>query len=292
MEDIVLLHRKSNQKNECPFPTFSTCLRQVSFVPTQELSFTLPEDTEVLTGLTATSFLIETLCGLHSPVLGETEVFGQFKNFLEKQNQDPDNLLSQNSMKKWFNFIFQQVKEIRTAHLKDQGPNSYGSFVRLHSKEFKKISLFGSGHLAQEILPWMTEYAQVEVFCRDSKSLEQLPIFKQANTRLIEYKSANEMASVLVVAASMTDECLRKELARFPTLPERIIDLRKRDTQENIFPQVPRYHSLEEFFTIAATSAEVNLEKKNSLVELIGQKAKAFHHRIDVRPMGWDDICA
>ena len=64
---------------------FETCLRKIYF---------FDEDAEIRTellekkikfyqGSEALQRLLEVLCGLHSRVLGETEIFGQFKKFID-----------------------------------------------------------------------------------------------------------------------------------------------------------------------------------------------------------------
>jgi glutamyl-tRNA reductase len=293
MEDIVLLHEKTNQKNESPFPRFQTCLRQITFVPKAELHH-LPEISgDLISGESATAFLIETLCGLHSPVIGETEVFGQFKSFLEKEIANPSNLLNQAALKRWINYIFQQVKEIRTHHLKDQGPSCYGSFVRSLVKHKPQASVFGSGHLAKEILPWFETLTEVQVFCRSKETTAQDEFFKTRSSVLQEYQELeNHAIQNLIITATMSDECIVKEVRRLPQPPKLIIDLRRRESYEPLFSSEVEYHHLNDFFKVSEKMTSHLQEKRHHLIDLIKQKALSFHLRMDIRPMGWDDICA
>ncbi|TAK16175.1 MAG: hypothetical protein EPO35_05870, partial [Acidobacteria bacterium] len=55
--------------------SWRTCLRDVTFVDEAHSADTLAEED-------AYALLLEVLCGLRSPMLGETQVMGQFKAFL------------------------------------------------------------------------------------------------------------------------------------------------------------------------------------------------------------------
>ena len=50
---------------------------------------------EVFTGQNAYVFLLEVVCGLKSPILGETEVHGQYREFLERIKASADKELYQ-----------------------------------------------------------------------------------------------------------------------------------------------------------------------------------------------------
>ena len=94
MSDIILVHRKSNQEFKSLAADTSslalvwkTCLRQIVIFQNDNSDFNqelgLNDLDEVHENEDALQFLIEILCGLHSPVFGETEVFGQFKKYIE-----------------------------------------------------------------------------------------------------------------------------------------------------------------------------------------------------------------
>lgn len=102
MEDILLVHRKSNINFDEGFKElfegaaiFGTCLRKIFFCEEVDLHQYLdalkPED-QILRGEKAISLLLEILCGLHSPIVGETQVFGQFKQFIDDRKKLGDTL--------------------------------------------------------------------------------------------------------------------------------------------------------------------------------------------------------
>lgn len=113
MEDILLLHRSSKTSLDVAHPVWKTCLRQVAFLQDAEDVPELESEDEVLRGDAALRFLVEVLSGLHSPILGETEVFGQFRLFADSQKDHP--LFSASS--RWLRFVFHEVKEMRACHL-------------------------------------------------------------------------------------------------------------------------------------------------------------------------------
>ena len=300
MEDIVLLHRKSNENILPGYPTFGTCLRQITFIPANEANQMSFPDGELFVGESATAFLISILCGLHSPILGETEVLGQFKTFLEKQRLLSDSLLAQGFATRWMNFIFEKVKEIRTQHLRDQvnsqGPSSYGSFVRHLIKGKSKISIFGSGQLAVEILPWLKEMEEIVIHCRQPDVIQSLPAFQHTNISVTSYALKNPLNEVLLIVAPMSDECVLKELELRRQASnshiDHVIDLRRRTSEDHFLPLGIKYTSLDEFFALAQKAEESSQQKRRELMKLSSELARKFYLRIEVRPLGWDDLCA
>src|SRR6058998_3280093 len=95
-----------------------TCLREVTFA-----DHGAGEARALIEG-DAYRLLLEILCGLQSPMLGETQVMGQFKAFLASLGPDHG----------WLNRLGQRLladaREIRTRYLQGLGSRSYGSAVR------------------------------------------------------------------------------------------------------------------------------------------------------------------
>src|SRR4029079_18930940 len=101
-----------------------TCLREVRFADAIDDCRRHPGP-ELMDG-EAYRHLLEILCGLQSPMLGETQVMGQFKSFLASLDGEYA----------WLNRVGQRLladaREIRTRHLQGLGSRSYGSAVRRH----------------------------------------------------------------------------------------------------------------------------------------------------------------
>lgn len=302
MEDILLVHRKSNKN----FPHSSsagqdvalwkTCLRQILFCREEEfnsLSADLESDDNILRGEKALGLLLEILCGLHSPVLGETEVFGQFKNFVNSRKQANDPLFADNQ--KWLSFINSEVKKIRTEHIVGLGSQSYGSLLRRYTKDYESVTLCGSGQLALEILPWLAHKKTAQVFCRKPERLQTFA--EKYNNLIVKTYDEKALASeTLIIAAPLSDELILKIVQKHQQSLRAIFDLRGEENNlENLLKQNSSEISvtgLEKFFSAIEETKKETQVRLDALKNLIIQRAAAFTQRTEIRPLGWDDLCA
>ena len=80
---MAILHREPGQDSPVgALPTWRTCLREVVFLDDAPAPPTADTHDQLLTEGQAYRLLLEILCGLQSPMTGETQVLGQFKAFL------------------------------------------------------------------------------------------------------------------------------------------------------------------------------------------------------------------
>src|SRR6185436_19814170 len=137
-----------------------TCLRRILFLnardnhdilETIETENLLPPIVEIFRGQHAYHFLLEVICGLNLPIVGETAVMGQFKDFL--QNAKLPNSSWGNFLRQLATNLMIDAKRVRAQHLQGLGSQSYGSLVRQHVKGMPAVAVLGSGKLAREILP-------------------------------------------------------------------------------------------------------------------------------------------
>src|SRR5713101_8350349 len=158
-----------------------TCLRRVLFLNETENASLItaaesegvPASTvEIYHGDDAYRFLLEVICGLKSPLVGETAVLGQFREFVA-QAKFPNT--------SWGNFLRQLIsnllvdaKRVRHEHLQGLGSQSYGSMVRQHVKGLTSVALLGGGQLAREILPWLIGKTNVRLFYRNWPHAQEL----------------------------------------------------------------------------------------------------------------------
>src|SRR4026209_2317651 len=114
MDNIAIIHNCGNPLSDTlsgiPHVAWKTCLREIIFLNRQDVLRLPPVDT-VFTEEAAYSELLAVVCGLQSPVLGETQVFGQFKNFL-KENMESDCGLVK-SHRSFFQSISTDAKALR-----------------------------------------------------------------------------------------------------------------------------------------------------------------------------------
>ena len=295
MENILLVHRKSNSKSGA-LPTnegtlWTTCLRQILFVEEARCDFGIADGDEILAGPNAMGFLLEVLCGLHSPVLGETEVLGQFKNFVQSRRDAGDFLFSENQ--KWLNFLMTEAKRVRSEFVNGLGSNSYGSLIRRHTRESKSVSLLGAGQLAREILPWMSTKKSMQVVSRDPSKL-QVFAEKWAHLKLETYAQPSDLNEVLVIAAPITDSVILDLLQKNGSKTLRIFDLRGEDNQLPTLLANTKWkvHSLNDLFSELNVSCKENQEKIKAIKNIITERVVQFTERSELRPLGWDDLCA
>lgn len=307
MEDILLVHRKSNLNFGDNLPQdfahslqdaaiFKTCLRKILFCTEAELNNyadVLQKEDQILRGESALALLLEILCGLHSPIVGETEVFGQFRNFIESRKQMGDTLFGDHQ--KWLQFVFAEVKKTRAEHLVGIGSQSYGSLLRRYAKDVEDITICGSGHLAQEILPWLAHKKSMQVLCREASKMEAFAA-KYNNLAVNTYTDSYVHGEAMVIAAPLTDTRILELMSRQDVRPKYVFDLRGEENNLQAliathFPHVSLM-GLHQFF------AEIEENKKETDLKILAlkqsllDKALAFMQRTELRPLGWDDLCA
>ncbi|MBX2987963.1 MAG: hypothetical protein KF802_08695 [Bdellovibrionaceae bacterium] len=248
--------------------TWATCLREILFVE-DELSqdeFQSVKGIEVYQDEQAVMFLLEVLCGLHSPVLGETEVMGQFKNYLSQIPED--HLLRREPG--FLPFLQNTTKEARTKFLSATGSLSYGQIVRRWLKDMPDVALWGFGSLGQELWPWMREKTSA-VVVRQPRALDSDVPFLVGQT---------PKATAHVIAAPLADEAVR-------ALADRsfVIDLRDGALDH------PNVRTLQDLF---AEIQQLRREREDIVPrcrEFLRGKVEEYFSRHQIRPFGWEDLC-
>lgn len=283
------------------YPIWKTCLRQIVFVNPSALGTSPHQQYEILYGPESQQFLIEVLCGLHSPLLGENEVFGQFKQFLEL-NASHEVLIHQ---QKSIQFILQEVKRIRAQYIHQLGSKSYGSLLRKLTGDVDEVALFGTGQFSEEILPWLSHKKKIQMIGRNT---ERLKFFegKYPHITISQIHNSNATKTViapcLIIAASVSNESLldylkRSDLSQLKT----IFDLRglPSEKEEHLWLNLMRAAGfqqdvifLRDLFRNMESQRQQNLQLINAIKAEISEKVLAFLNRLEHRPLGWDDLCA
>src|SRR4051794_20418867 len=153
---LAILNREPRDLPIVPgAPIWRTCLREVAFADDAD---DLPQGaneaesagTHLLEG-DAYRLLLEILCGLQSPMIGETQVMGQFKTFLSSLDRN----------QAWLNKLGQRLladaRDVRTEFLQGLGSRSYGSAVRRYINDCCHTAVIGTGKLANEVLPFLAD---------------------------------------------------------------------------------------------------------------------------------------
>lgn len=279
---------------------WQTCLRRILFLNARDnveliesvaAGDVVPPLVEVFRGQEAYHFLLETICGLNSPIVGETAVMGQFKDFLQ-------NARFPNSS--WGNFLRQlatnlmiDAKRVRHEHLQGLGSQSYGSLVRQHVKGMTAVAVLGSGKLAREILPWLIGKTNVRVFCRN---LERAQSLRQEfpEIELVPYSSEvvwNEAAAGLVIAAPLqSDEVARWSKSQNVTFTK-CLDLRGEAAADPVVSTAVVIPLHELFAALRAERGRLAGQVDTARAEIKRLVARQTQ-QAQFRPFGWEDLCA
>jgi glutamyl-tRNA reductase len=273
-------------------PVWKTCLRQISFSLSSHID--KPSDSipgfEILQGRDAYKFCLEVICGLHSPLTGETEVFGQFRDFVANYKSTGE--LAQ--LKKVFEGLVEDAKKVRQKHLTNLGSQSYGSLIRRHLKEDKKINILGAGRLARDIVPWLKSKDQIKVICRSpKKASEWSGHFK--NVDAISVKDKTLSSAPLVIAAPMNASEIKTWKTASGAKPQVVIDLRETCETDPLiasdFPGATVQKLTSLFEQIQSVQAQLTKTVGDARL-MISDIASQRHQSASVRPFGWDDLCA
>lgn len=260
---------------------WQTCVRQIAFVegaPAGAGSGRVWHDDE------AYAYLLEVVCGLHSPMLGETEVLHQFKVFADRLGA------SQPMWRELSRAVIADARLIRARHLIGLGSRSYGSAVRRHVRGCRRVALIGTGMLARQILPFLDATMQVvELWGRR----DQCPIEGMSAV----YRSLEEIppariddACAIVVAAPVPSSAIAGVASRYRDVTV-IVDLRAEGRQDPPPPIAPAI-TLDDVFAGVQSAAKAGEARLTAARADIRACARAFATRAKVNPSGWHDLCA
>lgn len=247
--------------------SWKTCLREMLLghgltLAPKELSFE-----QSYHGHQAYQFLLEIVCGLHSPIKGETEVHGQYWKLIEAAKPD---------ISKEFYKLLHQVhvhaKRVRTEHLVGLGSQSYGSYVRKKMKKLDEVNLVGSGQLCIEILPWlMKSGARLRVHARNPHL--KLDLQKQFPKIILEDLNSKRdvpLTGGLIVAAPLESDHIREFISDDEPRLKTILDLRG-ESKEDPIATSAHLQTLNCVFSEVEKSKENIQEKIKSAREMIGE---------------------
>jgi glutamyl-tRNA reductase len=297
VKQLQYFHQSNQEQNQASKPVegdvshlqniaiWQTCLRKIIFFdsPETEKFFQGNEKFELIKEQQALQFLFEILCGLQSKVLGETEIFGQFKKFIETPEAKKISFFQNPS---FVQFIFQQVKELREKYLLGLAVNSYGSLIRKKCIQNAEISLIGYGQLAQEIIPWLKKAKKIHVHVRKSDRF-------QSTDQLVFHELKNQpLQSVVILAAPVESSVLESIFQNKPV--EQIIDCRALDRlQYSLKNKIAAGHIIElkDIFK-SLENEKIKFQKILPAVKAeISERSQGYIFKVQHRPQGWEDLC-
>lgn len=302
IDQLVILNLRHEARDKIPAVLngveWQTCLRRILFLNANEHRALIdaaqedhiPPVVEVFRGQEAYQFLLEVICGLNSPIVGETAVMGQFKEFL---------LQAKFTKTPWNSFLRDictnlmiDAKRIRHTHLQHLGRQSYGSLVRQNVKGLPVVAVLGNGKLAREILPWLIGKTKVRVFCRNPQNAAGLAQ-EYPEVELVQYSEQDagwhDAEAAIVVAAPLR----AKQVESWATAQQinfsKCLDLRGEAESDPVSLPVIKLHEL--FAALRAERERLQLQINAARAE-ITQLVQRQSHQAQFRPFGWEDLCA
>jgi glutamyl-tRNA reductase len=281
---LALIHRTPGA---APPPADSTawrtCLREIHFLPGHRIPF----ETGVLTDADAYALLLEVVCGLRSPLIGETEVQAQFKEFLASAAAHDNRWLKRLGQR-----VLGDAKRIRHKHLQGFGAHSYGRLTARHLIG-TRVAVVGTGALAAEVVQAAPVEALVDVWGRSSERV--LPSRPSGLTFSLLADAGTQAGSrseptTLVVAAPVGASDLERVLSCYGNV-QNIVDLRSSDQYTAVCTPAP-VTLLGDLLSDAARSNVGGAPRVRAAKTDIRDLATAFADREQFRPFGWDDVCA
>lgn len=287
-----------------------TCRRALSFWPIEgaeefnEVAQPLRDRAEIWRG--AREILergASIAAGLESPILGETEVMGQFRKALN-ETRDP-------RVRQGVELMMEMAREVRRQFLSSSGSSggseSYGSWVRREIKGQTRVALIGAGQLALKLRPWLNEEI-LHLHVRRPESVFADPNWSAWRARAdrvhrvsprmsVEDQLALSKATTWILAAPIEDS----ELQAWNASPrELLIDLRaelasvqRRDHFEIHWPNIKR-RTLKDLFGEAQMAELSRVESRQRARDGLRSLVQAWQHDQQMktwhRPQGWDDV--
>lgn len=299
LEDLVVLHHPAKPGEQWPVAIngleWQTCLRRIVLLHKSEsaaLIPDLPEDFETYEGQVAHNFLLEVICGLRSPLVAETAVMGQFKEFCAS---------ARFPMNEWGAFLRRvtsdllvDAKHVRRRHLEGLGSQSYGGMVRQHLKGVPSVVVLGAGQLAEEILPWMVGKSDVTVCARNPERAGSLtakfPQVRLAQFALIAPVEESRETAV-VIAAPISASDVKEWMAAQPTPVVKVIDLRGEAETDPLNCSLPVVR-LSEMFAALKNERPEPAARVAAARDEIRKAGQRLIEQAQFRPFGWEDLCA
>jgi glutamyl-tRNA reductase len=260
---------------------WTTCVRQVAFIDGPS---TVPEAAQVWHDEEAYQHLLEVICGLHSPIVGETEVLHQFKVFA-------DGLGPRDAgWKEICSRLLADARTIRARHLIGLGSRSYGSVVRRYLRDCRRVAVFGTGMLAKDIVPFIADGGRtIDLWGRRETCSIGAPGLTY-RTLGADLREVILECTAIVVAAPLSSADIARHAARYASR-RILIDLRAEGAGDPA-PAIAPVVSLADVFAGFERTARKADEHVLAAKTEIRQCASVYASRARLNPSGWHDLCA
>jgi glutamyl-tRNA reductase len=223
--------------------------------------------------------------------VGETQVMGQFKTFLSTLGA------GHGPLRKTGQRLLSEARIISERHLRQLGSRSYGSATRKRVADCDRVVVIGTGALAEELMKFLAGEARpIDQWGRRPPA--EIKIAAGVRYRMVA--GSEDPASIdtvistaptaLVIAAPVPSVVVDNIARRYPNL-RKVVDLRAETDLGPLDVSAPVV-SLAELF------AEIDAARRDSVSHIEAARAgvlrfsREYELRDELRPFGWDDLCA
>jgi glutamyl-tRNA reductase len=257
-----------------------TCVREIALVDSRT---PVPSGARVWHDEAAYAHLLEVICGLDSPMIGETEVLHQFKVFTAGLS------LEQGAWREVAQSLMNDARTIRSRHLIGLGSRSYGSAVRRLVGSTRRVVLVGTGMLAKELAPFLVGAERTVDLWGRRDHVDGFPgvMYRQLSA---PPAAVVEEPVAMVIAAPLPSSDIARLAARYRNAIV-LIDLRAEGVQDPP-PAVAPVVTLADVFAGVQDAARTTEARVQAATDDIRRCARAFATRAKLNPSGWHDLCA
>lgn len=244
----------------------------------------------------AYSYLLETICGLKSKLLGENEITAQFKkSYTEYLSCGIRNSQIMSILEK----LFMDAKKIRTSHLREIGQQTYAGIARKLLRNTcldDDILILGSGQLAEDLIKLLSRKHKLYLSARNSeKAFELLTKYGQENIELIDWNNHTRWSKkpFIINTIGNKDYCIGPDFfSKWSVNQSKLfIDLGSPcviDTPLTTNENVYRLEDIFEFGKILNESKQQKVQSAHVAIETLVQKRiNSFALSL---PFGWEEV--
>ncbi|EMN00316.1 glutamyl-tRNAGlu reductase, N-terminal-like domain protein [Leptospira noguchii str. 1993005606] len=260
--------------------SWSTCMRTIwitdSRIHREPSDF--PVTLEKYSGYHGYRFVLEVISGLHSKLLGETEVLAQFRN---KFKILPSSAFGE-YLAKLRDSLIQDSRSIRSRYLQNIGEQSYGGLANKYLKDQDFVSVLGTGQLAEKILPWL-KHRNVILVGRNQKRI--LELSKQFDVSIKLLNEWSPVGGAIVIAAPIDLSGCMNLITRGTV----VVDFREIPLEKN-WPDRISYISFAEMLDSIRETEEKILQIRKMLQPFLDKLVKERELEAQQFIFGWEEL--
>ncbi|EMO13668.1 glutamyl-tRNAGlu reductase, N-terminal-like domain protein [Leptospira santarosai str. CBC523] len=261
---------------------WTTCMRTIWIADSRihgEPSV-LPATLEKYNGYDGYRFMLEVVSGLHSRLLGETEVLAQFRDKFKNPSL-PTSAFGE-YLGKFRDSLIQDSRSIRSRYLQNIGEQSYGGLANKYLKDRSSVSLLGTGQLAEKILPWLKNRNVTLVGRNEKRLLELSKRFDVSVKLLVDWKPSEE---AIVIAAPLDLSSYLDSIASGVV----VVDFREIPLEEK-WPDRVSYVSFAEMLDSLRETEERTLHIRERIQPALDKLVEERELETRQFIFGWEDL--